>query len=797
MPDCTLCDLPTGADPVTAPAVEGEFCCRGCLTVYRELGDVELSADEETDATPEYPAAAEMAYLDVAGMHCTTCEVYLEGVGEETEGVYDADASYAAGALRVAYDPEAHDEDDLATHFSRFGYEAGTDAGGRTRGPSVGRLLVGGFLGMMAMVWYAVFLYPTYLGLAQPVRLGRFDGLYLLAQLWVFATVILLYTGAPILRGALVAVRTRRPNVDLLVALAAVAAYVYSTAVMVMGGREVYFDVTIVIVLAVSVGTYYEERIKERAAGLLADLTALQVADARLVDGGTVPVEAVDPGEELLVKPGERIPVDGTVVDGSAAVDEALVTGESIPERVAPGDSVDGGTVVTDAPITVAAGPDTTSTLDRIVELLWDIQSTKPGAQRLADRLATVFVPLVLLLAGAAAAWFLLAGAPANEALLIGLGVLVVSCPCALGLATPLAVAAGVTAAADRGVVVTTPALFEDGASVDTVVLDKTGTLSDADMQIVGVHAPDVDPEDVRRRAAAVESLSSHPIAAAIADAVDADPADVEQFESHDRGVTGVVEGDEIAVGHPDFVAGAGHELPEELADQVEAAAEGGSVPVAVGWRGRVRGLLEVGDRPRPGWKPVVTALAEDHRVVVLSGDTEAATARYAAHPGVDEVYAGVPPEGKAATVRRLAETERVAMVGDGSNDAPALAAADVGVALESGTQLASDAADAIVVGDDLGAVPDVFAVAGGTRRRIRGNLAWAFLYNAVAIPLAVAGVINPLFAAVAMATSSLLVVTNSARSIAGTKPTERGSDTDGAAAEEGPEGVTGAVRPT
>jgi Cu2+-exporting ATPase len=649
-------------------------------------------------------------------------------------------------------------------------------------------------------VWYAVFLYPTYLGLAQPVQLGRFDGLYLLAQLWVFATVILLYTGAPILRGALVAIRTRRPNVDLLVSLAAVAAYVYSTAVMVMGGREVYFDVTIVIVLAVSVGTYYEERIKERAAGLLADLTELQVADARLADGSSVPVEAVEPGQELLVKPGERIPVDGTVREGAAAVDEALVTGESIPERVRPGDPVRGGTVVTDAPITVAAGPGATSTLDRIVELLWDIQSTKPGAQRLADRLATVFVPLVLLLAGGAAAWFGLTGAAVNEALLIGLGVLVVSCPCALGLATPLAVAAGVTAAADRGVVITTPALFEDGASVDTVVLDKTGTLSDADMQVVEIHALGTDSEAIQRRAAAVESLSSHPIAAAIAAADETDQVDVEEFESHDRGVIGVLEGDEIAVGHPEFVTGAGHERPAELRGQIEAARDSGTVPVAVGWAGRVRGLLEVGDRPRPGWQSVVTALAADHEVVVLSGDAEAATARYAAHPGVDEVYAGVPPEGKAETVRRLAETDRVAMVGDGSNDAPALAAADVGIALESGTQLASDAADAIVVADDLGAVPEVFAVAAGTRRRIRGNLAWAFLYNAVAIPLAVAGLINPLFAAVAMATSSLLVVTNSARSIASSRTTDRvdntGPATDGDDGE-GPEGVPGLARPT
>jgi Cu2+-exporting ATPase len=344
--------------------------------------------------------------------------------------------------------------------------------------------------------------------------------------------------------------------------------------------------------------------------------------------------------------------------------------------------------------------------------------------------------------------------------------VLVVSCPCARGLATPLAVASGVTAAADRGIVVTTPALFEDGASMDTVVFDKTGTLSDGAMRVLDVRTNETSPETVRRLAGAVESLSSHPIATAIAESDDAAFDEVTDFTTHDRGVTGTVDGDAIAVGHPDFVAGRGHDVPETLSAAIDAARDRGSVPVAVGWGGHVRGVIEVGDRPRPGWEAFVTEVAADHRVVVLSGDAEAAMSRYVSHPGVDEVYAGVPPDGKAATVRRLAETERVAMVGDGSNDALALAAADVGVAMAGGTQLASDAADAIVVGDDLGAVPAVFEIASGAYRRIRGNLAWAFLYNAIAIPLAVAGVLNPLFAAVAMASSSLLVVANSSRSI-------------------------------
>ncbi|MFB6310462.1 MAG: heavy metal translocating P-type ATPase [Salinirussus sp.] len=768
MPTCTLCDLPTGDDPVTAGDVDGQFCCQGCLAVHRELGDVDLESPDTETKRVEIPSDAQSEYLNVDGMHCTACEVYLEHIADESDGIYEADASYAAGALKVVYDPETLDAAEIPDIFSRFGYRVGESIdGGQTRGPTIGRLLVGGVLAMMAMVWYAVFLYPTYLGLAPPVRLGRFDGLYLYAQLWLFASVVLLYTGAPLLRGALVAVRTRRPNVDLLVSIAAVAAYLYSTVVMVLGGGEVYFDVTIVVVMAVSVGAYYEERMKDRAAGLLSDLTAIRVDDARLAETGeSVPVSDIDPGTELLVRPGERVPVDGTVRAGSAAVDEALVTGESMPRRVDPGDEVHGGTVVTDAPLRVEAGPEARSTLDRVVQLLWDIQSTRPSAQRFADRIATAFVPLVLGLAISVVVILLITGSAVQAALLTGLGVLVVSCPCALGLATPLAVAAGVTAAADRGIVATSPALFEDGASVDTIVFDKTGTLTDGAMRVLGVYVHHSDRATVQRRAAAVEALSAHPIAAAIASATSVDMSDVADFEDHGKGVEGTIDGCRVTVGAPEFVMDRGHELPAPLAERVEAIRQDSAVPVAVGWDGDIHGVLAVGDQPRSNWASVVGALAADHRIVVLSGDDEAATTRFTDHPGVDEVYAGVPPEGKAATVARLAESERVAMVGDGSNDAPALAAADIGIAMAGGTELAGDAADAVIVGDDLGAVPAVFEVASATRRRIRTNLGWAFLYNAVAIPLAVVGVLNPLFAALAMTTSSLLVVANSAREI-------------------------------
>jgi len=773
---CTLCDLPVEDAPVTDSDVDGAFCCRGCLEVHRSVGDVDVdgggaTADAAPDRPDEVPDGAETAYLAVDGMHCSTCEAFLESVAREREGVHDADASYAAGTVRVVYDPDAVAGTELPDAVSGLGYTArrrddpGEDAGTDLES----RLLVGGIFGMMAMVWYSLFLYPTYFGYEPVVELGRFDGAYLSAQLAVVTAVVFLYTGRPILRGAYVSLRTGRPNVDLLVTTAALAAFLYSTGRLLAGGTDLYYDVTLVVVLAVTVGNSYEQRIKGETAGLLADLTELRVEEATLAEGGTVPVSEVDPGDRLLVAPGERVPVDGTVQEGTAAVDEALVTGESLPETKRPGDGVRGGTVVTDAPLVVAAGPDAASTLDRIVELLWDIQASRPGAQRVADRLATVFVPLVLAAALAATGWLLATGTAPRAAVLTGLTVLIVSCPCALGLATPLAVASGLQAAADRGIVVATPSFFERADAADVVVFDKTGTLTAEGMTVTDIAGATARPEVVLRRAGALEGLSQHPAAAAIASAA-ADASGsvpdvpVEEFEQYARGVAGTVEGESVLVGHPELFGDRDWTLPRGVAASVERARERGDLPVVVGWNGRARGTLSVGERPRAGWESVLGTVGADARVVVLTGDDGPAVDRYRDHPAIDDVFAGVPPDGKAETVRRLAATGTVAMVGDGSNDAPALAAADVGIALGSGTELATDAADAVVVGGGLGSVPAAFDVAARTKRRVRENLAWAFVYNGAAIPLALAGALNPLFAAVAMATSSLLVVANSAR---------------------------------
>ncbi|WP_229380213.1 heavy metal translocating P-type ATPase [Haloterrigena salifodinae] len=801
---CDLCDLPLPSAPITDPDpdVDGTYCCRGCLEVARTLerrddGPDEaavrsrLDGAEATDGRDLDDLDGEDAFLAVDGMHCSTCEAFLESVAERQAGVRGATASYATDTIRIVYDPDRLAADDLPEIVSGYGYTAADRSaadGDAGDDDGLARLLLGGFFGMMVMVWYALFLYPTYFDLEPVVTFGGYELAFLSANIWAFTSFILFYTGYPILRGAYVSLRASRPNMDLLVATAALGSYGYSAAAILLGESHLYFDVTVAVVLVVTAGTHYERAVKRRATGLLSDLTERQVDEARLESGETVPIEAVEPGDRLLVRPGERVPLDGDVLEGSAAVDESLVTGESLPVRKAPGDDLRGGTVVTDAPIVLAVGEGAESTLDRLVSLLWSIQSARPGVQRLADKLATVFVPLVVALAVGTAAVLLATGSSASTALLVGLTVVIVSCPCALGLATPLAIAAGVQAAAKRGIVVAAETIFENAPDVDVVVLDKTGTLTTGEMAVEDVTAVEgTDSDDLLRRAGAVESLSEHPIAAAVVEAASVAAADsgaleaendggtaagaegstaVGSFERADRGVSGVVDGDRVVVGHPDFLRERGLSVPDALESPIDDARAVGRVPVAVGWDGRVRGVVAVGDSEREALDAALEALSSGREIVVLTGDEGPAAERFRATDGVDEVFAGVPPEAKAETVDRLRTRGPVAMVGDGSNDAPALAAADVGIAMGGGTQLATDAADAVIVGDDLEAVGETLAIAASTHRRIRQNLGWAFCYNAVAIPLAVAGLLNPLFAAVAMAASSLLVVLNSSRSM-------------------------------
>ncbi|QFU84003.1 heavy metal translocating P-type ATPase [Natronorubrum aibiense] len=822
---CTLCDLPVEGSGITH---DGDaFCCVGCRDVYETLGDLEdlevdaeavrrTRAADDTDDTREVPDDHEATFLEVDGMHCATCEAFIESVSCETDGVSNASASYVTDTVRIDHDPETVTQEDLQETISGLGYSAydREDAFSRRQADNwaMGRVVVGALMGMMVMLQYIVLIYPIYFGgLFYDERTTEFLEATLASELATpfylviaaLTTIVLAVTGKPILQGAYVSARTRSPNMDLLVAIAAVSAYLYSTLSVIVGGDHIYYDVTVAIIVIVSVGNYYETTIKQQATERLSDLTSIQVDEARRVrdDGGhdDVAVGDLEAGDHVLVRAGERIPVDGDVVDGEAAVDEAVITGESLPVGKTPGDAVVGGSMVADGAVTVRVGDDATSSLDRITELVWDLQSGTHGIQKLADKLATIFVPVVLVLAIVATAVYIALGDGVADALLIGLTVLIVSCPCALGLATPLAVAAGIRDALERSIVVFDDSVFERIRTADTVVFDKTGTLTTGEMAVVEADCDD----DLTEQAALLEAQSAHPIGQAIAalrpatdggsdvleetadddsetatddekpgakDAeADSDPMAesdrVTAFETHRTGVSGVVDGEEVVVGHPDLFADRGWTVPEPIAEQIDDGRQTGQVPVAVGRNGRAEGVIVVGDELRDEWDDTLTAIAEtDTEIVVLTGDDAKAAGRFREHPAIDQVFAGVPPEGKAETVDRLKERGQTVMIGDGTNDAPALAAADLGIALGGGTAMAADAADVALVDDNLESVETVFDLARATDRRVKGNIGWAFCYNAVAIPLAVTGLLNPLFAALAMGASSLLVVTNSSR---------------------------------
>ena len=770
---CTLCDLPV-EQAVTSEETDGVFCCRGCMEVQRTLGDVDLEEASNGDGIDEVPEGAEEAFLSVEGMHCSACEVFIESRAEDHDGIETVEASYASELVKMVYDPDTVERGGLVDAVDGFGYKAHDPERGDERDDeiaellTIGRLTIGAWLGMMVMVWYFVFLYPEYLGLSALVErpgplLDSFTSYYLVLG----TTVVLFVTGYPILRSAYVSLRSGTPNMDLLVSLAAVNAYVYSLGVLLVGGTEVYFDITVVIVMVVTLGNYYEKRIKRRAADRMEELTRERVDEARRRTEGAeevVGVDELEEGDEVVVRPGERVPVDGTVVEGTAAVDESLVTGESLPETKEPGDDVIGGSVVTDDALVVEVPDEKVSTFDRLVNFLWDVQSSRPGVQRLADRLAGVFVPFVLMVAAATFGVQAYLTRNLSESMLTALAVLVVSCPCALGLATPLAVASGVRESLERGIAITDGSVFEDTSEYDVVAFDKTGTLTTGDMRVVDVVTKEGQGEKPMRRAAAVEKYSSHPIADAVTERVGSSGVpDATGFTRHPgKGVSARVDGERVVVGSSSLIIEEGMGVPEELEEAARRERETGNAPVYVGWGGEVRATLVVGDRPRDEWEETVGAI--DARVAVITGDDESAAGYFRQHEGVDDVFAGVPPEAKAETVERLRGQGRTVMVGDGTNDAPALAAADLGVALGTGTATAGDAADVVVTRDDLTKVTEVLELTGKTKSRIRGNLGWALTYNAVAIPAAVAGIISPAVAAFAMATSSFLVVVNSSR---------------------------------
>ena len=537
---------------------------------------------------------------------------------------------------------------------------------------------------------------------------------------------------------------------------------------------DIYLEVAAGVTTLILLGRFFEERAKRRSGAALRALLALGAKDvAILADGAEVrvPVEQLAVGDRFVVRPGEKVATDGVVEDGTSAVDASMLTGESVPVEVGPGDEVAGATVNAGGRLVVRAtrvGADTA--LAQIAQLVTAAQSGKAPVQRLADRVAAVFVPVVIVLSLATLGYWLATGAGATTAFTAAVAVLIIACPCALGLATPTALLVGTGRGAQLGILIKGPQVLESTRRVDTVVLDKTGTVTTGRMTLLDVVAAEgADRAEVLRVAGALEHASEHPIAAAIATVAAAAgplPA-VESFASSaGLGVSGVIGGRAAVVGRARLLADWSLTVPAELDIARERAEAAGRTPVFVGWDGAVRGVLVVADTPKPTSAEAVAALRGlGLTPVLLTGDNERTARAVAAGVGIDEVAAEVLPDGKVATIVELQRQGRVvAMVGDGVNDAAALAQADLGLAIGTGTDVAIEASDLTLVTGDLRATADAIRLSRRTLATIKGNLFWAFAYNVAALPLAAAGLLNPLVAGAAMAFSSVFVVTNSLR---------------------------------
>jgi Cu+-exporting ATPase len=729
------------------------------------------------------------ADLVIGGMTCASCATRIEKKLNKLDGV-TATVNFATEAAQVSF-PETLTVAELIAVVERTGYtaalpaprRAGQDAEAADAGP-MGREL------RRRLIVSAVLAVPVVvLAMVPALRFPGWQWVSLAA-----ATPVATWGAWPFHRAAAVSARHGAATMDTLVSLGVTAAYLWSlyalvSAVAGAGAHATYLEVASGVTTLILLGRYLESRAKRTAGAALRALLDLGAKHATVLRDGreiSIPAGQLGVGDQFVVRPGEKIAADGIVIAGRSALDTSMLTGEPVPAEVGQGDAVTGGCVNVGGRLVVRAtrvGADTQ--LAQLARLVTQAQAGKAPVQRLADRVSAIFVPAVLVLAAGTLAGWLASGASPARAFTAAVVVLIIACPCAMGLATPTAILVGTGRGAQLGILIKGPEVLESTRRVDTVVLDKTGTLTAGRMTLTDVlAAPGVAETDLLRLAAAVESASEHPIAAAItAGALTrlalspvGSPApprslgilDVSDFAAYPgHGVSAVAEGRAVLAGHRAWLAGDwALTIPPGLAERADQAEQAGQTVTLVAWDGQVRGLLTVADTIKPTARAAVTRLRDlGLHPVLLTGDNERAARAVADQVGIDDVIAGVDPVGKLAAVKRLqAEHRTVAMVGDGVNDAAALAQADLGLAMGTGTDAAIEAADLTLVGGDPRAVADAIILSRKTLATIKGNLGWAFGYNAAALPLAASGLLNPVIAAAAMAFSSVFVVTNSLR---------------------------------
>ncbi len=698
-------------------------------------------------------------------MTCAACASRIQRRLGKLDAVTEARVNYANGKAVISHDGSI-DDAVLSSEVEALGYEviesSETEAAEARREADMRqRLIVAAALTIPTML---ISMVPAF----------RFEG-----WRWVvaaLATPVVLWSGWYFHRATILNLRQRSTTMDTLVSMGSLSALIWSFVVLLgdIGDGHVYFETGAVIITLILLGKWFELRAKRRSGDAIRALAELGAPSARLVDGREVPLEHLAVGMQFTVRPGEKIATDGVVIDGTSAVDASMVTGEPVPVEVGPGDEVIGATINANGSLVVEAtkvGADTA--LAQIVRLVDQAQGSRADVQRLADRVSAIFVPFAIVAALVTLAVWLLLGNPAADAFTAAVAVLIIACPCALGLATPLGIMVGTGRGAQLGIIIKGGEVLEDTRAIEAVVVDKTGTVTEGSMAVADVLAgalSESDKAEIQRLAAAAESRSEHPIAQAIASSieVDAEPLEIEKFvNTPGSGVTATVGGTEIRVGRRSLF----DHVSADIAALATAAEETGATAVLAGRRGVAELVFVVTDTIKATSADAIAALHDQYlTVTLLTGDNTNTAASVAKAVGIgtmsgDNVIAEVFPDDKAAVIRELqASGTRVAMVGDGINDAPALAQADLGIAVGTGTDVAIEASDLTIVSGDLRAVADAIALSRWTLRTIKGNLFWAFAYNAAAIPLAALGVLSPMIAAGAMGLSSLFVVSNSLR---------------------------------
>jgi Cu+-exporting ATPase len=747
--------------------------------------------------------SAEHLELPITGMTCASCANRVERRLNRLDGV-TATVNLATERAAVDFDPAAVEPAELVGAVEAAGYGAvlparaaaggERDAAGGERDAAVDGAPDPTDALRRRLVASAVLSLPV-LVLAMVPALQFDNWQWLSLQL---ATPVVLWGAWPFHRAAWVNLRHGAATMDTLVSLGVLAAWGWSLYALFLGDAgmndmrmrfellpggeqatdQIYLEVAAVVTTFILAGRFLEARARRRAGAAIEALLELGAKDVAVLsaDGAErrVPIGELHPGDRFVVRPGEKVATDGIVEEGSSAVDMGMLTGESVPVEVGPGSEVAGATVNAGGRLVVRAtrvGGDTA--LAQIARLVSAAQAGKAPVQRLADRVSGVFVPIVIALSLATLAFWLATGESTASAFTAAVAVLIIACPCALGLATPTALMVGTGRGAQLGLLIKGPEVLESTRRIDTVVLDKTGTVTSGRMRLAGVVPADgVARADALRLAGALEHASEHPIAQALADGArdEAGPLPaVDGFGNREGlGVEGVVEGRAVVVGRPALLEAASPPmpLPRELEEARRAAESLGRTAVAAGWDGRARAVLVVADTVKPTSAEAVDSLRTlGLRPVLLTGDNAATARAVAAEVGIEEVVAEVLPGEKADVVRRLqAEGRVVAMVGDGVNDAPALAQADLGLAIGTGTDVAIEASDLTIVSGDLRAAADAIRLGRATLRTIKQNLGWAFGYNVAALPLAAAGLLNPVIAGAAMALSSVSVVANALR---------------------------------